>query len=166
MTHIRSLKTEDVEQVVSLWDAACIEAVGYPLGQEDAERIADNLRRTVDHDQAHCFVVENEGILVGFVTCAISTHPVMPGALGEVEDLYVQPEFRSGVQAELVRQAVLWLKRYPVDIIRTRVDTDEPETLTFWHSQKWEQNELIFNIYGCVPEDAQSQAVWDSYRLD
>ncbi|MCA9884927.1 MAG: hypothetical protein KC708_18250, partial [Anaerolineae bacterium] len=98
--------------------------------------------------------------------CAISTHPVMPGALGEVEDLYVQPEFRSGVQAELVRQAVLWLKRYPVDIIRTRVDADEPDTIAFWHSQKWEQNELIFNIYGCVPEDAHSQAVWDSYRLD
>lgn len=164
MTTIRPMQENEAEAVRALWQAACVEAVGHELAPTEANQVLINLRQYAVHERCHCFVAEQDAEIIGFVTCCARTHPIEPGMLGEIEELYVQQDAdRAAVSAALIARAVARLKLHGAGMITTRVAVDDPETIALWHGLKWEQDTVNFNIYGNVPGDPVSQAVWDSY---
>jgi ribosomal protein S18 acetylase RimI-like enzyme len=104
MTQIRPMEERDAERVRDLWLQMCAEA-GTPLPATSSPLILANLRQYATHQLVHCFVAEEQQIIIGFVTCWVSGHPVMPGLSGEIEELYVEAR-RHEVQSDLVRQAL------------------------------------------------------------
>ncbi len=169
MPQIRNMDDREAESVRDLWLQMCEEA-GTPLPESSAQLILSNLKQYVTHRAVHCFVAEEQHILIGFVTCSVTTHPVMPGLSGEIEDLYVQsiPK-RQEVQAELVRQAVSFMQTRGAGSIHTRICVgkecpEEEDLRAFWLSLGWENDMTIYSIYSNVPGDSALQSVWDSYQ--
>jgi hypothetical protein len=151
--------------VQALWLKNCAD-LGTPLLDSAARLILDNLRRTVPHPDAHCIVAVEGGAVVGYLTCCVMRHPVMPGLAGEIEELYVLPRRgRRVIETALVREAVLLLKRQSVCSIHTRTGTDgdEARSRAFWRQLGWDNDMTIFSIYQSVPGDPALQGVWDAY---
>jgi len=169
MVQIRTMEEREAEHVCALWLQMCSEA-GTPLQATSAQLIITNLKQYATHEAAHCFVAEEQQTIIGFVTCCVTAHPVMPGLSGEIEELYVVPEaHRQEIQADLVRQAVIFMHARGAASIHTRICIgkecpDEAELRAFWQSLGWENDMTIFSIYSNVPGDPALQHVWDEYR--
>ncbi len=116
-------------------------------------------------------MAEEQHTLIGFVTCSVTGHPVMPGLTGEIEELYVQASPRQQeVQANLVRQAVTFMQTRGAGSIHTRICVgqecpEEEELRAFWQSLGWENDMTIYSIYSNVPGDLALQRVWDEYQV-
>jgi ribosomal protein S18 acetylase RimI-like enzyme len=161
---IRAMQTTDVEQVLALWQAACVEAVGHPLDADSTVRVRHALHQYVDHAQCHAWVALSGPEAIGFITCAVLGHPVQQGYLGEIEELYVQRGAdRQGIQSALVREAVRWLQQLAVRVIRAEVATDDSEAMAFWRAAGWDQDTVLFALYADVPGDPALQAIWDDF---
>lgn len=170
MISIRPLLEQDAEWVLALWQQMCVEGGSRPLPEAAAQQVLANLRQYATHPAVHCFVAEENQAIIGFVTCAATTHPIMPGISGEIEELYVQPNAqRNEIRAELVKEAVSFLQAQGVGSIHTRICVgpdecpDEAELRAFWQSLGWENDMTIYSIYSNVPADPQLQQVWDEY---
>jgi hypothetical protein len=171
MTQIREMKTHEAERVRALWLQMCREA-GTELPEKPTEIILNNLKQYAGHQMVHCFVAEEQQAIIGFVTCCVLAHPVLPGLSGEIEELYVQPVsgiHRREIKAELVREAVIFLQIQGARGIHTRIcvgeeDCPEAELRAFWQSLGWENDMTIYSIYGDVPGDPALQHTWDEYR--
>ena len=169
MALIRNMQEQEAERVRDLYSQMCAEA-GTPLSESVASLILANLKQYATHQAARCFVAEEQHILIGFVTCCVMGHPVMPGLAGEIEELYVQAGFHpQTVQAELVRQAVAFMKEGGAGSIHTRIGIGEEspkegEQRAFWQSLGWENDMTIYSIYSDVPGDPPLQRVWDEYQ--
>ena len=167
MTQIRPMEERDAERVRDLWLQMCAEA-GTPLPAASSQLILSNLRQYTTHQLVHCFVAEEQHTIIGFVTCCVSGHPVMPGLSGEIEELYVEAR-RNEVQSDLVRQAVTFLQAHGAGSIHTRICVgkecpEEGEPRSFWQSLGWENDMTIFSIYSNVPGDPALQRIWDEYQ--
>ncbi|HEX9134391.1 MAG TPA: GNAT family N-acetyltransferase [Ktedonobacteraceae bacterium] len=169
MAQIRKMDEREAEGVRDLWLQMCA-AAGTPLPESSAQLILANLKQYATHQAVHCFVAEEQHILIGFVTCSVTEHPVMPGLAGEIEELYVQSNpKRQEVQAELVRQAVSFMQTRGAGSIHTRMCVgkecpEEGELRAFWRSLGWENDMTIYSIYSDVPGDPTLQSVWDEYQ--
>ncbi|MEO8954052.1 MAG: hypothetical protein ACR2H5_03855 [Ktedonobacteraceae bacterium] len=171
MAQIRNMDEREAERVRDLWSQMCVEA-GTPLPASSAQLILANLKQYATHQAVHCFVAEEQLILIGFVTCSVTSHPVMPGLMGEIEELYVQsnPNWQE-VQAELVRQAVTFIQGRGARSVHTRIGIEkespkEEEQRAFWQSLGWENDMTIYSIYSNVPGDTALQGVWDEYQVE
>ncbi len=170
MALIRNMHEHEAERVRDLWLQMLLEA-GTPLPEASASLILANLKQYATHQAAHCFVAEEQHSLIGFVTCSVTEHPVMPGLTGEIEELYVQsgPSVQT-VQAELVRQAVAFMQERGAGSIHTRIGIGEEspkegEQRAFWQSLGWENDMTIYSIYSDVPGAPTLQRVWDEYQM-
>ena len=169
MAQIRPMEEHDAGRVRDLWVRMCAEA-GTPLPATSAQLILTNLRQYANHQVVHCFVAEEQHNLIGFVTCSVTGHQVMPGLAGEIEDLYVQPgTHRHELKENLVRQAVLFMQARGAGSIYARICTgkecpEEEELRAFWRSLGWENDMTIFSIYSNVPGDPALQRIWNEYR--
>jgi hypothetical protein len=169
MTTIRSIHEDEVELVRDLWLRMCVEA-GTPLSERAAQQILANLKQYADHEEVRCFVAEEEQVLIGFLTCSVAGHPVMPGRAGEIEELYVQasPQQRM-IQAELVKQAVIFMQGRGARSIHVRIgigeeSPKEEEQRAFWQALGWVNDMTIYSIYSNVPGVAALQLVWNEYQ--
>ncbi len=170
MALIRNMHEHEAERVRDLWLQMCAEA-GTPLPESAASVILTNLKQYAAHQAVHCFVAEEQHILIGFVTCCVTGHPVMRGLTGEIEELYVPPDpHPQTVQAELVGQAVAFMKGRGARSIHTRIGIEkespkEGEQRAFWQSLGWENDMTIYSIYSNVPGDPSLQRVWDENQV-
>src|SRR6266699_2072176 len=169
MAQIRNMDEREAESVRDLWLQMCAEA-GTPLPESSARMILSNLKQYANYQAVHCFVAEEQHNLIGFITCSVTEHPVMPGLTGEIEELYVRsnPQ-RQEVQAELVRRAVSFMQTRGAGSIHTRMCVvkecpKEEELRAFWQSLGWENDMTIYSIYSNVPGDPTLQGVWDAYQ--
>lgn len=170
MFSIRSMREDEAERVVALWQQMCVVGGSNPLSETALQQILVNLKQYASSTVAHCFVAEEDHSVIGFVTCAVLTHPIMPGSSGEIEELYVQPHAQQeSIRAALVQQAVHFLQAQGVGSIHTRICVgpdecpDEAQQRAFWQSLGWENDMTIYSIYSNVPGDSQLQHVWDEY---
>ena len=172
MAQIRSMEEHEAGRVRDLWLQMCAES-GTPLPESSAQLILANLKQYTAHQLVHCFVAEEQGVILGFVTCCMQGHPVMPGLSGEIEELYVQSTEthtrRQAIKTDLVRQAVTFMLAQSVGSIHTRTCTgkecpEEEEQRAFWQSLGWENDMTIYSIYSSVPGDPHLQRVWDEYQ--
>jgi ribosomal protein S18 acetylase RimI-like enzyme len=169
MAQIRPMHADEAERVRDLWMQACAE-MGTPLPEKSARQILANLQQYPAHQDVLCLVVEEQGNLIGFLTCSVTGHPVEPGLSGEIEELQVQANLQQkALQAELVRQAVVHMQAQGATSIHTRIgieeeSPEESEQRAFWQSLGWENDMTIYSIYGSVPGDPALQHVWDEYQ--
>lgn len=169
MAQIRSMREHEAERVRDLWLQECVEA-GTPLTEIAAHQVLVHLRQYATHQDVHCFVAEEHHRLVGFLTCCVIQHPIMPWRSGEIEELYVQPgSLREAIQAELVKQAVAFMQLRGARSIHTRIgigeeSPKEAQQRAFWQSLGWENDTTTYSIYSSVPGDPALQRVWDEYR--
>ena len=171
MAQVRPMEEHEAGRVRDLWLHMCAEA-GTPLPETSAQLILTNLRQYANHQVVHCFVAEEQHNLIGFVTCSVTGHPVMPGLAGEIEELYVQPDTQGHeIQADLVRQAVLFMQARGAGSIHARICVgkecpEEEELRAFWLSLGWENDMTIFSIYSNVPGDPALQHTWNEYQAN
>ena len=147
MAQVRSMRAEDVQGGLALWNDNCKEAA-QGLEPDEADRVSSNLRQYVRHDEAGCLVAEGADGLVGFVTFSLAGHPVMSGVTGEIAELYVRPEARRrGIGSELIRDATAELCGRGVSVVRALVCNDAERALRFWRGQGWENDMAVFTLY-------------------
>lgn len=167
MIQFRVMREDEAERVRDMWMQMSAE-LGTPLPEISAKMILANLRHYVSHPMVRCFVAEEQREIIGYITCAVRTHPVIPGLSGEIEELSVQSHPRKQeIRSHLVRQAVGFLQGKDVASIHVSICIGDPECVelhTFWQSLGWENDMTIFSIYGNVPGDPQLQHIWDEYR--
>ena len=159
---IRRIVEQDAEAVMNMWDRSVIE-IGYKLSDSSKQQILTNLQAYAKHEQCACFVAELNSELVGFITCALTSHPIQPGYGGEIEELYIQPAFRTQqIDELLLHQAVTFLKSLGAKVIKSYIDKDDTLSYDFWNGQKWNQEMVVYAIYS-DPGDEVEKAVWDRY---
>jgi ribosomal protein S18 acetylase RimI-like enzyme len=152
MAQIRNMDEREAERVRDLWLQMCAEA-GTPLLEPSAQLILANLQQYATHQAVHCYVAEEQQVLIGFVTCSVTAHPVMPGLTGEIEELYVQSNpNRQEIQTELVRQAVAFMQVRGAGSIHIRIGIGEEspkegEQRAFLQALGWENDMTIYSIY-------------------
>lgn len=170
MVQIRNMQENEAERVRDLWLQMCAEA-GTPLPATSSSLILTNLKQYATHQKVRCLVAEEQQTLIGFVTCAVTSHPVMPMLAGDIEELYVQrASHRQEVQVALVRHAVMFMQAQGASSIHTRIcvgkECPEEKTLrTFWQSLGWENDMTIYSIYSDVPGDPVLQSIWNEYQV-
>jgi ribosomal protein S18 acetylase RimI-like enzyme len=148
MAKIRELNPTDVESVLDLWNENWTEDGSNGLTEADRMRISKVLNGYVTHEQVCCFVAEEAAELVGFITASLSVHPVMEGKTGEIEELYVQPRVRQlGVGAELVKQAMSFLRKNDASVFRTYTSIESEKEKEFWQSLGWQNDVASFSYY-------------------
>jgi ribosomal protein S18 acetylase RimI-like enzyme len=165
---IKSLASSEVEPVVALWQQSCA-ALGTPLPDHALEQIRTNMQHYGTQPDAYCFVAVDAGSVVGYLTCAVTTHPIMPGRAGEIEELNVIPRRdRRAIETALVERAVRTLQQDGATSIHvhTGTDRDEVRKRTFWRQLGWVNDMTSFSIYGNVPGAPELQQVWDAYRTE
>lgn len=164
MAHIRPMHEREAEQVLAMWLKTCADR-RTPLSDASAQQILTNLRQYAAHPDAHCLVATEDDSVVGYLTCCVMRHPVMPCLTGEIEELYVLPRRRQAIEAALVWEAVTLMKRLGVTSIHARAGTDRDEARdrAFWRQLGWDNDMTIFSIYQSVPGDPELQGVWDAY---
>jgi hypothetical protein len=168
MVKIRNMQDREAERVRDLWLQMCAQA-GTTLPDSSAQLILANLKQYATHQMVHCFVAEESHSVIGFVTCSVTGHPVMPGLTGDIEELYVQPgPHPQAVQVDLVRQAVIFMKERGATNIHTSIcigdECPEEELRAFWQSLGWENDMTIYSIYSNVPGGPDLQRIWDEYQ--
>jgi ribosomal protein S18 acetylase RimI-like enzyme len=144
---IRRVNENEAPLVLELWRANGEESVGGPVFL-CAENILEHIRGNATHPDAICLVAEEDGQLVGFVTAQRTTHPTLPGAVGEIEELYVQPPARrAGVGRALVDGAVEHLREQGADVFKTQADLEREGALAFLKAIGWENDMTVFSLY-------------------
>jgi len=165
---IKLLASSEGEQVVALWQQNCA-ALGTPLPERALAQIRTNMQRYGTQPDAYCFVAVDTDAVVGYLTCTVTTHPIMPGRAGQIEELYVIPRRgRRAIEVALVEHAVHTLQQDGATSIhvRTGTDRDEARNRAFWRQLGWVNDMTIFSIYGNVPGASELQQVWDAYRTE
>ena len=159
---IRRMTEEEAETVRNMWDSAVIE-IGFKLSDTSKQQILVNLQAYATHNQCACFVADMNGELVGCITCVMTSHPIEPSYGGEIEELYIQPAYRTQQIGELLlNHAVAYLKSLGAKVIKTQIDKDDRLSSDFWDNQNWNKEMVVYAIYSDPGDDAE-QAVWDRY---
>jgi hypothetical protein len=168
MAQIRNMQESEAVRVRDLWLQRSAEA-GTPLPEAATQRILANLKQYPAHQNVRCFVAEEQGSIIGFLTCSVTSHPIEPGLSGEIEELYVQSHPQEyEVKAELVKQAVKFMQALGACSIHTRICIgdecpEEAKLRAFWQSLGWVNDTTNYAIYSNVPGDPALQRVWDEY---
>lgn len=168
MAQIRNMQASEAGRVRDLWLQGSAE-VGAPLPEASARQILANLKQYPAHQTVRCFVAEEQGTIIGFLTCSVMGHPVMPGLSGEIEELYVQPHpQRHEIKVELVGQAVKFMQALGAGSIHARICIgdecpEEAELRAFWQSLGWVNDTTSYAIYSNIPGDPALQRIWDKY---
>mgnify|MGYP001143178690 FL=1 len=112
MFQIRKMRLTEAAQVLELWNENCLEAAQRSLSADESTSVLIALGQYAAHPQAFCLVAEVNGELAGFLTSHLSSHPILEGLVGEIEELFVQPQVRrSDIGSALVREAVNLLRQ-------------------------------------------------------
>jgi ribosomal protein S18 acetylase RimI-like enzyme len=133
MTEIRRIRDDDSEpeQAVELWDRDCREDPdGAPLSRVGRHNLERMLAMMAWHRDSFCLVaVRPDGRIVGYVCGHVETGDgLLPGAVGEINELYVTPEAPDApdLPRRLVEAAVQRLRAdAAVGIIRSTVDVQD-----------------------------------------
>jgi ribosomal protein S18 acetylase RimI-like enzyme len=145
---IRELEVEAVGAVVELWGNNWAEVGESGPTPKDRERLRSVLNGYVSHPQVCCFVAEQDGQVVGFVTASISSHPVMEGLAGTIEELYVRPASRrQSIGSQLAQRAVSFLRDSGAGVARTHACVDSEVARVFWRSLGWEADLATLSLY-------------------
>jgi len=145
---IRKLSTGQVDATLQLWCDNWAEGGDTGPSPADRERLRRVIAGYVSHPQVCCFVAEQDAEVVGFVTASVSSHPVMEGLVGTIEELYVRPASRrQSIGTQLAQAASSFLRQNGAGVLKTHACIDSEVAKAFWASLGWEADTATFSLY-------------------
>ena len=146
MLTVRHVNESDTERLVALHEEAAPLHYDGDWGRPEwmREECAASFRWVAEGEETACFVAENDGVLMGYVTCVVVAHP-LERVIGE---LY-HPVLSSACDAEeagrlLVEEAVRFCRAREAGTVRAVIPNptvlgldDERETAALWDSLGW-----------------------------
>ncbi|MFN8530199.1 MAG: GNAT family N-acetyltransferase [Anaerolineae bacterium] len=142
---IRLMIDDDLDQVTDLWDQHVAEVGGAAFDPDSRMRIFSGLCRCLPAVESVCFVALVDQQIVGFVVGALTGKTTWAVQSGDIEEVYVIPaNRRQKIGTELVKQMTEWMRAKGCETIRTRVDTEAPESRAFWKAMGWEGDQIHF----------------------
>ncbi|WP_327357337.1 GNAT family N-acetyltransferase [Streptomyces sp. NBC_01304] len=161
---IRRIEEHEGPEVAALWNRMAQEMPdGGPLPPGGEERIGRMLASCAWHHLAFCLVaVEGRaggriedacgeaGRIVGYTSGTIDQGDgLLPPPEGEIECLYVVPEWRGrGIGQSLARAAVAHLWRSGVRSIGVYACIGAPEVQDYWRRLGFEAESVFMALYG------------------
>jgi predicted N-acetyltransferase YhbS len=152
MTTIRRIEVEEARLVRDLTRQSIDElAARFPDdGIGISERGLDNLetlyRLGAVHDDVIVLVAEQNGRIVGFVDAEVKRGRSLPGAAGEIGDLWVSADEPPEVAESLVSEAVRLLRERGAGAIFHTEDAAHPDREP-WESLGFEADVVRFSLY-------------------
>ena len=148
MFQIRKMRLIEAAQVLTLWNENCLEAAQRSLSADESTSVLIALGQYAAHPQAFCLVAEVNGELAGFLTSHLSSHPILEGLVGEIDELFVLPVMRQhGIGASLVQQAISLLRQAGAGTIRANVCAGSSVARAFWAHLGWDQDMVVYSQY-------------------
>lgn len=147
MITIRKMKAEDVEAVLSLRLSWLSVEFGV---QETTELVHRWFSAYPDNPLAFAFVAADDEQIVGYILCALVSHPAMRGQTGEIDEIYVTDDYRrQDIGQQLVNQARMTFQSSTdeLTIIRARVDHENSGAQAFWRAVGYEYDVLEYKDY-------------------
>jgi GNAT superfamily N-acetyltransferase len=149
MVEISRIKADEAEAVTRLWDdMARATPDGGPLTERGARNITRMLRASAVHPEVFCLVARDRSEIVGFTVGQLTRDPLLPGAGGEVHELYVVPAARGArVSRRLADEAVERLRRLGARVIWKHVCADDREAHEFWANRGFQGDTTRLALY-------------------
>ncbi|NRQ36314.1 GNAT family N-acetyltransferase [Nonomuraea sp. NN258] len=147
---IRRVRESEGEKVGDLWNRMCAELDdGGPLGAEGQRNLSRMLGMSAWHRDAFCLVAVADEEIVGFVNGRLDDGDgLLPGLLGEIDELYVVPEHRGrGVSRALARAAADWLFGRGALTVRHLACRDNTEAHRFWEGVGFQNDLVCLSLY-------------------
>ena len=142
-TPARSLREEDIDRVIELWNQVDDEWALTPMAERNVRR---NLKATLSESRSFCLVAEVDGTVVGFTTVGLIAHPVSPGIHAEIEELRVdRAHRRKGLGRALAIEALRWIDNAAVRMIRVHIGNDNLAAVRLFESIGFEQDQVTLN---------------------
>jgi GNAT superfamily N-acetyltransferase len=151
VVEIRRIRDDEGDLVAALWDEMNRSVPdGGPLTERGRRNIALMLRASAWHLRAFCLVAVDGERIVGFVNGTLDTGDgLLPGAIGEIDALYVVPDARGqGTSRRLAQAAVAWLREHDaVWTIRFLVCAEATDAIEFWSKLGFEADMRCMSLY-------------------
>ena len=142
---VRSLREEDIDRVIELWNQVDNEWTLTPVGERSVRR---NLTATLTESRSFCLVADVDGTVVGFTTVGLIEHPVSPGIHAEIEEMKVdRAHRRRGIGSALANEALRWIENASVRMIRVHVENDNLAAIRLFESVGLEQDQVTLNLW-------------------
>lgn len=150
MVEIRQIADGEGETVAALWDEQNRTGIdGAPLSERGRRDIARMLDIAAWHEHQLCVVAVEHERLVGFACASIDAGTgLLPGLVGEIDELYVTPQRRGGgTSAALAQATVAELRARGAGVVRNLVGIDDDEAQAFWRAQGFESDMVCLSLY-------------------
>jgi ribosomal protein S18 acetylase RimI-like enzyme len=142
-TPVRSLRKEDIDRVIELWNQVDDEWTLTAMAERNVRR---DLKATLSESRSFCLVAEVDGTVVGFTTVGLIEHPVSSGIHAEIEELKVERAHRrKGLGRALAMEALRWIENAAVRMIRAHVGNDNLAAVRLFESIGFEQDQVTLN---------------------
>ncbi|MCY3864046.1 MAG: GNAT family N-acetyltransferase [Chloroflexi bacterium] len=147
MIEIRDMRSSDVEAALRIrleWLSAQFDV------SETTELVGAWFARYPDNEAALALAAEDGDQVVGYLLCALRTHPAAVGRAAEIDEVCVSESYRRrGIGRRLVDTARQRL-RHTVDdltVIRARTDREDKPAQAFLRALGFEHDTLEFTDY-------------------
>ncbi len=143
MISIRTVKTDDVPQLVALLKALFEIEADFDF---DLDKQTRGLELLINNDQACILVAESNDNkkLLGMCSIQVLVSTAEGGAVGLLEDLIVAADFRNqGIGAKLLAEAVSWAGRQGLKRLQLLADKNNSPALGFYQKQGWQSTQLV-----------------------
>lgn len=105
-------------------------------------------RLSAVHDDETTFVATDGNRIVGFITGWLVRRAALPGVVGELDWLWVEPSAReTGIERQLGEAAIGWLRERGAKTILVLEDARHPEREP-WESLGFEADVIRYSLYG------------------
>ncbi len=152
MAQIRNMDEREAERVRDLWLQMCAEA-GTPLPEPSAQLILANLQQYATHQAVHCYVAEEQQVLIGFVTCSVTAPSCDAGLNGRnrgtvrtIQSKLARNSGRIGKTSCYLHTSTRSEEYSHADRYREG-KPKRGEQRVFWQSLRWENDMTIYSIY-------------------
>ena len=147
MIIIRDIQAPDIEAVLALRERWLSEKL--PVWNTTARERAW-FARYPGNMRAPALVAVDGDRLIGYILCALMTHPAMPGVSAIIDEICVgESHRRLGVGRRLVDALRTWLRSTVDDlsVISARIDREDETARAFWIALGFEHHLHEFTDY-------------------
>ena len=143
---LREASIEDAEEITEqLWMPLAEEMQDYSdreFSEDIEEKALKKRRKTLESDNAICFVAEIDEELVGLVSASIDNEDGLFKQLGTayIHDLYVRPDYRrEGLASKLMNKIENWASDNSCQYVEFSVDSPNTPAIEFYRDEGYSE---------------------------
>ena len=146
---IRGVREAEADAVVELWDRMVRQIPdGGPLTATGRRHLARMVATAAWHRQTFCLVAVRGDEVLGLSRLGPGDG-LLPGAVGEVQELYVRPGLpKAGeLRSRLAEAVISRLRELGAAPLRKLVAADDPGEQRFWAGQRFTADMVVMSSY-------------------